>query len=84
MLLGVGVVLMVGVGVIVGVLVIVAVEVGVWVGLGVEEPVGVNGVKLEMGCVAKTTGVQVAVIVGVRERSLFLLGARSAATSPAQ
>jgi|WetSurSiteA1Bulk_404760.scaffolds.fasta_scaffold02566_3 hypothetical protein len=83
-LLGVGVVLMVGVGVTVGVLVIVAVEVKVGVGLGVEETVGVTGVKLAIVWVANKTAVEDDVIVGVREASLSRLGARSAATSPAQ
>jgi hypothetical protein len=60
----------------------VGVMVGVW--LGVTEPVGGNCVKVVMAvCVEKTTGVRDEVTVGVTEVCPDL-GARSAATSPAQ
>ena len=74
--------LVVGVGVMVGVLVVVPVDVRVRVWLEVRELKKVGDGKGVW--VIKTTAVIEEVRVGVREASLILFGASSAATSPAQ
>jgi len=69
----------------VGVVVVVPVNVGVGVWLGVEVPTRGSGVKVIVAVrVANTTAVQDEAEVGVTEACPSLLGARSAATNPAQ